>query len=55
MFGSGNMTLIISDEEINDIMKIVQSFEDSHLLVVKQSKLKQKNKKRRFLSVSLVH
>ena len=41
------MTLIVSNEEINDIMKIVESFEDSHLLVVKQLKLKQKNKKRR--------
>ena len=33
MFGSGTTTLIISNEEMNDIMKIVQSFEDSGLLV----------------------
>ena len=33
MFGSGTTTLIISNEEMNDIMKIVQSFEDSSLLV----------------------
>ena len=28
MFGSGNTTLIISNEEMNDKMKIVKSFED---------------------------
>ena len=33
MFGSGTTTLIISNEEINDIMKIVQSFEESGLLI----------------------
>ena len=30
--GSGTTTLIISNEEINDIMKIVQSLEDSKIL-----------------------
>ena len=29
ILGSGNKTLIISNEEINDIMKIVQALEDS--------------------------
>ena len=29
---SGTMTLIISDEEMNDIMKIVQALEDSNIL-----------------------
>ena len=28
MFGSGNTTLIISNEEMNDKMKIVKSLED---------------------------
>ena len=33
MFGSGFRTLIISNEEINDIMKIVKSLEESGLLI----------------------
>ena len=33
MFGSGNTTLIISNEEMNDIMKIVKSFEESSLSI----------------------
>ena len=33
MFGSGNTTLIISNEEMNDIMKIVKSFEESGSLM----------------------
>ena len=33
MFGSGTTTLIISNEEINDVMKIVKSFEESGLLL----------------------
>ena len=33
MFGSGIITLIISNEKINDIMKIVKSFEESGLLI----------------------
>ena len=32
-FGSGAMTLIISNEEINDIMKIVKPLEESGLLI----------------------
>ena len=28
MIGSGNATLIISNEKLNDIMKIVKSYED---------------------------
>ena len=31
--GSGNTTLIISNEEMNDIMKIVQALEDSNILL----------------------
>ena len=33
MFGSGNTTLIISNEEMNDIMKIVKSLEKSGSLI----------------------
>ena len=46
--GSGTTTLIISNEEMNDIMKIVQPLEDSNILlkgVTKTIKMKQKNKK----------
>ena len=31
--GSGTTTLIISNEEINDIMKFVQDLEDSNILL----------------------
>ena len=44
-------TLIISNEQMNNIMKIVKSLEESGLLikgVVKQLKMKQKNKKEDF-------
>ena len=33
MFGSGATTLITSNEEMNDIMKIVKSLEESGLLI----------------------
>ena len=33
MFGSGNTTLITLNEEINDVMKIVNSLEESGLLI----------------------
>ena len=33
IFGSGTTTLIISNEEMNDIMKIVQALEDSNILL----------------------
>ena len=33
IIGSGSTTLIISNEEINDIMKIVQALEDSNILL----------------------
>ena len=38
MFGSSNMTLIISNEEMNNIMKIVKSLEESGLLIKDVSK-----------------
>ena len=33
MFGSDTTTLIISNEEMNDIMKITKSLEESWLLI----------------------
>ena len=33
MFGSGFTTLLISNEKMNDIMKIVNSLEESELLI----------------------
>ena len=52
MFGSGNTTLIISNEEINDIMKIVKSLEEYGLLmkgIIKTIKNERKQQKRGFL------
>ena len=53
MFVSGTTTLIISNEEMNDIMKIVKSLEESGLLMKRVSKIirkrtKQKNRKEDF-------
>ena len=31
--GSGNTTLIISNEEINDVIKIIQALENSNILI----------------------
>ena len=33
IYGSGTTTLIISNEEMNDIMKIIQALEDSNILL----------------------
>ena len=33
LHGSGNTTLIILNEEMNDIMKIIQALEDSDILL----------------------
>ena len=49
--GSRTTTLIISNEEMNDIMKIIQALKDSNVLlkgVTKTIKMKQKNKKENF-------
>ena len=49
--GSGKTTLIISNEEMNDIMKIVQALEDSNILlkgVTKTIKNETKEKKEDF-------
>ena len=54
--GSGSTTLIISNEEMNDIMKIVQALEDSNNLlkgVTKTIKNETKEQKGGFLSVLL--
>ena len=51
-FAPHNTTLIISTEEMNDIIKIIKSLEKSGLLtkvVAKQLKIKQKKKKEDFL------
>ena len=52
MFQSGSTTLIVSNEEMNDIMKIIKSLEESDLLIkglAKKLKMKQKRKKKDFL------
>ena len=36
--GSGRTTLITSNEEMNDIMKIVQTLEDSNILLKRVTK-----------------
>ena len=49
--GSGTTTLIISNEEMNDIMKIIQALENSNILlkgVTKSIKNEKKNKKEDF-------
>ena len=54
--GSGTTTLIISNEEMNDIMKIVQALEDSNILlkgVTKTIKNEGKEQKGGFLSMLL--
>ena len=54
--GSGTTTLIISNEEMNDIAKVVQALEDSNILlkgVTKTIKDKRKEQKGGFLSMLL--
>ena len=54
--GSGTTTLIISNEEMNDIMKIVQALEDSNILlkgVTKTIKNETKEQKGEFVSMLL--
>ena len=56
ILGSGNTTLIISNEEMNDIMKIIQALEDSTILlkgVTKTIKNEIKEQKGGFLSMLL--
>ena len=54
--GSGTTTLIISNEEMNEIMKIVQALEDSNILlkgITKTIKNERKEQKGGFLSMLL--
>ena len=56
MHGSGNTTLIISNEEMNDIIKIIQALEDSNILlkgVTKTIKNETKEQKGGFVSMLL--
>ena len=56
IYGSGTKTLIISNKEMNDIMKIVQALEDSNILlkgVTKTNKNETKEQKGGFLSMLL--
>ena len=56
MFGSGVTTLIIANEETNDIMKTVKSLEESGLLITGVSqtiKNEAKERKERFLGMLL--
>ena len=56
ILGPGSTTLIISNEGMEDIMKIVKSLEDSDLLIEWVSKTIQfeaKEQKRRFVSMLL--
>ena len=56
VFGSGTATLVISKEQMNDIMKIVHSLEESGLLIKGVSrtiKNKAKEQKGRFLGMLL--
>ena len=56
ILGSGTTTVIISNEEMNDIMRIVQALEDSNILlkgVTKTIENKTKEQKRGSLSMLL--
>ena len=56
ILGSGSTTLIISNKEMNDIIKIIQALEDSNILlkrVTKTTKNETKEQKEGFLSMLL--
>ena len=56
IYGSGTTTLVISSEEMNDIMKTVEALEDLNILlkgVTKTIKNETKEQKGRFLSMLL--
>ena len=56
IYGSGTTTLVISNEEMNDIMKVVQALQDSGILlkgVTKTIKNETKEQKDGFLSMLL--
>ena len=43
--GSGRTTLIISNKEMNDIMKIIQALEDSNILLKGVTETKEQKKR----------
>ena len=54
ILGSGTTTLIISNKEMNDIMKIIQALEDSDILLKRVTKTienETKEQKGGFLSI----
>ena len=51
--GSRTTTLIISNKEMNDIMKIVQALEDSNIVLKEVTKNETKEQKGGFLSMLL--
>ena len=54
--GSGTTTLVISNEEMNDVIKIVQALDDSNILlkgVTNTTKTETKEQKGGFLSMLL--
>ena len=56
IYGSGTTTLIILNEEMNDILKIVQALKDSNILLkgfTKKNKNETKEEKGRFLGMLL--
>ena len=56
MYGNGTATLIISDNDINDMIKIVKALEDSDILlrgVAKTIKNETREQKGGFLSMLL--
>ena len=56
MFGSGTTTLVFSNEDLNDIMKIIKSLEESCLLIKSASKTiknEAKEQSGRFLGILL--
>ena len=58
ILGSGTTTLIISNEEMNDIMKIIQALEDSNILlkrVTKTIKNETKEQKGGFFFMAFKH
>ena len=53
ILGSGNTTLIISNDEINDIIKIIKSLEDSGLSLKQVTETVQKEVKKNSLTTSI--
>ena len=56
MFGSGTTTFVFSNEDLNDIMKIIKSLEESGLLIKSASKTiknEAKEQSGRFLGILL--